>query len=163
MGWKNKEYLGIRDLVNPVDPVKKIIMPNYELIAHTADIGIRVKGSDLKEIFINAGSALFDILTDPEKVARSETMEIIVTADRVDDLMNFWLSELLQQFTVHQKLMAGLEVIAVSENKITARLSGESYDPKKHPIKTEIKAVTFHGLFVEKKNDTWQAQIIFDV
>ena len=138
-------------------------MENYELIAHTADIGIRVKGSDLKEIFTNAGSALFDILTDPEKVARSETIEITVTADRVDDLMNFWLSELLQQVTVHQKLMAGFDVIAVSEIKITARLSGESYDPKKHPIKTEIKAVTFHGLFVEKKNDTWQAQIIFDV
>ncbi|MEK7449405.1 MAG: archease [Planctomycetota bacterium] len=138
-------------------------MKNYEMISHTADIGILVRGKDLKSLFTNAGEALIDILTDRRKIALKETINITVNAERLDDLMNYWLSELLQHLTVKGKLLTRFEIDSISENKIVARVQGEPYDEKKHQIKTEIKAVTFHDLFVRQENNRWVAQVIFDV
>ena len=40
-------------------------MKDYELIEHTADVGIRISGNDLKELFIKAAQAMFDIICEP--------------------------------------------------------------------------------------------------
>ena len=37
---------------------------NYELIEHTADVGIRVKGDDLEGLFANAALAMFDVMAE---------------------------------------------------------------------------------------------------
>jgi SHS2 domain-containing protein len=42
-------------------------------------------------------------------------------------------------------------------------LTGESFNKTKHLIKTEIKAVTYSGLTVERVKAGWKARIIFDV
>ena len=39
-------------------------MLRYELIDHTADIGMRVFGTTLAELFENAGVALFELIAD---------------------------------------------------------------------------------------------------
>jgi len=38
-----------------------------------------------------------------------------------------------------------------------------SLDTEHHKVKREIKAVTYHQIFVDKVNDGWQARIIFDI
>jgi SHS2 domain-containing protein len=72
----------------------------YELIEHTADIGIRVKGKDLKELFKNAASAMFDIIAEKKPQATSHRLQatrIIVKqrADNLEELFINWLNELL--------------------------------------------------------------------
>jgi SHS2 domain-containing protein len=47
--------------------------------------------------------------------------------------------------------------------RLKAQLMGEPYNKKKHSIKTEIKAVTYSGLNVEKQKSGWRARVIFDV
>ncbi len=42
-------------------------LKNYELIEHTADIGIRVKGKDLNDLFKNSASAMFDIIAEKKE------------------------------------------------------------------------------------------------
>jgi SHS2 domain-containing protein len=51
----------------------------------------------------------------------------------------------------------------MKSGQIVAQLQGEPYDSDKHQLKTEIKAVTYHGLSVEKTVRGWKAKVIFDV
>jgi SHS2 domain-containing protein len=46
---------------------------------------------------------------------------------------------------------------------VFAEVSGETINPDRHTIFTEIKAVTFHGLRLEKSDNGWEAQIILDL
>ena len=43
-------------------------MKKYELIDHTADVGVKAFGNNLSECFENAAKAMFDIITDSSEV-----------------------------------------------------------------------------------------------
>jgi SHS2 domain-containing protein len=78
---------------------------NYELIEHTADIGIRVKGGDLKELFKNSALAMFDIIAEKKTENRSpcllagesQVKRLVIgqKADNLEELLVNWLNELL--------------------------------------------------------------------
>ena len=58
-------------------------MKKYETFDHTADVGIRVFGRTVEEVFVNAAYALFDQWTDLRKVREKITREMSVQgADR---------------------------------------------------------------------------------
>ena len=42
-------------------------MKNYEIIDHTADMGIKVYGKNLLALFLNAAEAMFDIIVETTK------------------------------------------------------------------------------------------------
>ena len=50
-----------------------------------------------------------------------------------------------------------------AEFSLTASFSGETYDPRRHAIATEIKAVTYHRAAVEKTTAGWRGIFIVDV
>ena len=70
----------------------------YEQFSHTADIGVRVFGKTLKELFENAAFAMFDILADLDGIKGSLTQEFELTAPNQEELLIAWLDELLYQF-----------------------------------------------------------------
>jgi len=51
----------------------------------------------------------------------------------------------------------------LSEQHLEADVSGEVFDPARHTIFTEIKAVTFHDLQLERDERGWKVEIIFDL
>ena len=40
---------------------------------------------------------------------------------------------------------------------------GEPYDPARHVLAHEVKAITYHELKVEKTADGWLAEVIVDI
>jgi SHS2 domain-containing protein len=52
---------------------------------------------------------------------------------------------------------------SISTTSVRATARGEKIDPARHVIQTEIKAVTYHGLYVREVENGWEAQVIFDV
>ena len=135
----------------------------YEYIEHTADIGIRVYGRELKELFANAARAFSDILVEPESIQPSLQKQVMVESRGWERLLVTWLSELLYLFEVDQWLFREYDILSLDENRLEAACRGEHYDPDRHEIKTGIKAVTYHQLSVQRVNDIWEATIIFDV
>ena len=147
---------------------------NYEFIDHTADLGILVFGDDLNELFINAANALSEILTDTSKVENIITKEINANGENFEQLMINWLHEVLYYYEVHTILLKTFDSININnptktnlntESLLTLKAlgSGEIFNPKKHVILTEIKAVTYHQIEVKVHNGKWQARIIFDL
>ncbi|MBW2566264.1 MAG: archease [Deltaproteobacteria bacterium] len=55
------------------------------------------------------------------------------------------------------------EVKRLKGNHVEAIARGEVLDPARHEIKTGIKAVTYHQLYVEESEGGWETQVIFDI
>jgi SHS2 domain-containing protein len=138
-------------------------MKRFEILDHTADIGVIVYGESLKALFENAGEVFFHLITDLRKVRRRIERRIDIGGESLDRLMVDWLSELLYLHDVENLLFKGFKVESVGEGGLKAVVKGETFQEGLHMIKTEVKAVTYHQIEVRKKNGGWRAQIIFDL
>jgi SHS2 domain-containing protein len=142
---------------------REAFMPDFEIIEHTADIGIVVRGADLAETFAAAARATFSLITDLERVQDILSREIEVTARGLELLLAEWLSELLFLFEVEHLLFCRFQVEHLDQGHLRARAYGEPFDPSRHRIHTEFKAVTHHLLSIEEGEDGYRAQVIFDI
>jgi len=138
-------------------------MKKYEIIDHTADIGLRAYGEDLKTLFANAASGMFSILADLKNVHPKRSLKIKVEAPNVEELFLSWLSELLYQYETKRIVFKEFLIDNLSQNSISATAQGEKLNLARHQLKTEIKAVTYHELKVQKIKDYWQGEVIFDI
>ena len=136
---------------------------NIQFLEHTADIGIKIKAPSLEQLFILAAEGMFEIIIPDRKVNSVEQIFINVDAMDIEELIINWLSELNFLFQTRQFLPAEFMTLKIKENTLSATVAGEQLDPVRHPVEIEIKAVTFHKLYVRQENDVWTAQIIFDI
>ncbi len=138
-------------------------MKEYELIEHTADVGVKAFGNDLSEAFAHAARGMFDIITDSSQIEGKGEYQIDLSADDLEQLLVDWLDELL--FLQGAKnLVFGEFKVNIDEHDCTlsAIVSGENFDKNKHQVGTEIKAVTYHMLEV-KQGDPCVVQVLFDI
>ncbi len=138
-------------------------MKRFEVLDHTADIGLIVYGDDLKALFENAGEAFFHLITDLKKVRRRVERRISIGEESLDRLMVDWLSELLYLHDVEHLLFKGFKVESVGEDGLKAIVKGEPFQEGVHVIKTEVKAVTYHRIEVRQEKGGWRAQVILDL
>jgi SHS2 domain-containing protein len=138
-------------------------MKRFELLDHTADIGLVVYGEDLKALFENAGEAFFHLVTDLRKVKRRVERRIEIKGESLERLMVDWLSELLYLHDVQHLLFKSFQVESVGQDGLRARVKGEPFQEGVHVIKTEVKAVTYHQIEVCQKKKGWKAQVILDL
>ncbi|HPD57561.1 MAG TPA: archease [Smithellaceae bacterium] len=138
-------------------------MKKYTLLDHTADIGIEAWGDTKEEALAATVEAMFDLIVDNESVAMRDEKKIIASGVDEDDMLMNLLREALYLFHGKSWLCKTCELLEMNEEKMSARLLGEPYDTKKHQLKMEIKAVTYHTLKIEKREQGWRARVIFDV
>jgi SHS2 domain-containing protein len=135
----------------------------YELIDHTADLGIHVFGSDPGDLFTTAALAMFDQIMDVKLLKGNDKHRIRVTGSDWADLMVNWLRELLYLWTVRELLVITVDISSISETKLSSDVVTHVFDAALHPIKNEIKAVTYHQIKVLRSATGWEAQVIFDI
>jgi SHS2 domain-containing protein len=135
----------------------------YEILEHTADVGIEARGASLRELFASAAEGMMSLLIDPAAVRAAEHREISLAADDFEGLLVDWLNELLVLLNADGFVPAGFNVTDVSEtHTLVADVTGEPVDPVRHRFRTDIKAATYHQVRVAK-NDEWRARVILDV
>lgn len=135
----------------------------YELFDHTADVGLRMRAGSLDELFAEAGRALFSVIVaNFDAVEPVQELPLRVEGDRHDDLLFDWLAELLYTFDTRRVLLCDFRV-SVDENGLEATAWGEPFDPDRHELDMEVKAITYHGLKVEQDGDGWLAEVIVDL
>ena len=135
----------------------------YRIFDHTADLGVEVTAASQEELYADAAIALFDLLTDPETVRSDASREVSIAGGDAADLLVNFLRELLDAYNHDGFLMKSCLVQEVNPRWLKALLRGESFDPARHRIEKEIKAVTYHQASVEKTEDGWLARVVFDV
>ncbi len=138
-------------------------MKKYDIIDHTADVGIKAYGKTLSEAFQNAGYGMFDIITDGSEIENTGQYDIELKADDLEQLLVDFLSELLFLNSA-KSLVFGFFKVSLDEKrkKLSANVFGEKFVFSKHKIGEEIKAVTYHMLEI-KKNKKYTVQVLFDI
>jgi SHS2 domain-containing protein len=134
----------------------------YEYFDHTADVGLRVRAGDRESLFADAGRGLSGLLVDRLPRER-EVVRSIELDGAADDLLLFdWLSELLYAFDTEQ-LVFGHFTVRLEGQHLSAEAAGRRVDPEHDRLLHEVKAVTYHGLKVERTASGWLAEVILDI
>lgn len=142
---------------------RSFMTSSFEPIEHTADVGYRLYAPTLAELFAVAGRALFDAITELDSIQPQFERKIEAEAGDVEALLVAWLSELNYRCITELEVYGEFAIEEISPNAVRATVRGEKIDPARHLIQTEIKAVTYHELYVRETENGWEAQAIFDV
>jgi len=134
----------------------------FDILDHTADVGIIAYGASLNQAFANAARGLFSIITDLDDVEEALSRDIEVTAPDQESLLVAWLNELIYRFDVENILFNRFDIAQLDSTRLKARAYGEKVDSSRHKLKTGVKATTYHMLKVEKTNG-YQVQVLFDI
>lgn len=135
----------------------------YKTFNHTADLGIEVYGEDQKQLFVNAGLALFDLITDIDKVEVKTSLSLTAEGINLEDLMVSWLRELLYLHQVKGYLFRDFAIHEISDKVLKAAVKGEKFDSRRHELIREIKAATYHQIKVVCEKGVWISRIVFDI
>lgn len=135
----------------------------YELFEHTADIGIRVRSAGLEGLFEDAARGLFSVIVaDLRTVRPVEEVCLRIQADGWDHLLFDWLTELLYTFETRRLLLSDFQV-HLESGGLKGLARGEPIDRARHRLEREVKAITYHGLRVEREQQGWVAELIVDI
>mgnify|MGYP000380343317 CR=1 FL=1 len=138
-------------------------MEKFEILDVAGDVGIRAFGASTEDLFIHAAMGMYSLITDTKFLKDHMSITVSAARDTLDGLLVAWLNELIFHFDAYGFVGKHIEIMHFSDNRIEARISGEEFDPERHEGKLLIKAATYHRLKVEKKDDVWEAEIIFDI
>ena len=137
-------------------------MQPFEVIEHTADVGIIAYGRSLEELFANAAVGMMSFLIDLASVRVIQQRTVSADADEREGLLIAWLNELLVLLNADGFVPGRFAVRDLTPTRLRAEVAGEPVDPARHLFHLDVKAATYHGLEI-KQDGLWQARVIFDV
>ena len=137
--------------------------PYYTLLNHTADLGIEIQGTDLKDLFKCAGKALMHLLIKINSAEKPTPMKISISGDDLEDLMVRWLGEILYLVEGKELVVTSIEIETLSPSMLEAVIDTAPFNPRIHELLMEIKAVTYHQIKVAERDGIWEARVIFDL
>lgn len=135
----------------------------YRILTRSSDLAIKVFGKSQPELFANSAFALFDLITDVDKVEVRDHLPLEVEGVDRDDLMVNWMRELLYLFQGSGYVLKEFKVHEAKETRVRAEVCGEKYDPDRHEIRREFRSVAYHQSRIEKTGEQWTAQVIFEL
>jgi len=139
----------------------------FEFLEHTADLYIAAYGKSLEEAFENAAYAMFEGMTDLEKV--QPKLEDTVEVEGYDEqaLLYNWLEALLVKFDIKGNLYSRFKIASIEETprglRLKATIWGEPFNSKKHLSKVGVKAVTYHQMEIRHAKDAVTVKFILDI
>jgi SHS2 domain-containing protein len=139
----------------------------FEYLEHTADVYVAAYGSSLEEAFENAALVTTEVMTDSKKIEPELCDEVELKSMDEKALLYNWIEELLYRFETENNLFSHFKVHKIREHEngvmLEAEMHGEVYDPERHPQKLGVKAITYHVMEIEKKQDKTTLKFILDV
>ncbi len=135
----------------------------HRFLPHTADIKVAFETDTLEALLVEATEVMRGLLAGTSPVELREERLVELECSDATELFLAYLKELLYLFAAHGFLVAAVEIDSVDETKLVARVRGEGLDAKRHEHQPEVKAVTRHDLAVERRGDSWYAEVVFDV
>ena len=137
---------------------------SWRLLDHTGDMAVLVRARTLRGLFDGAARALFGVILDLESVEeRTEVVVRVEGAVDAEDLLVRFLSELLFLHDARGWLFHRVRIEELETNRVTCVALGEAYDPRRHRVARQVKAVTYHGLRLLEGEGGWSARVVLDL
>jgi SHS2 domain-containing protein len=150
-------------------------MKKYEPLDISGDVGLKAYGGAIDEVFINAAVGMYSLITNINLIEEKKSIDISVERSSIEDLFVSWLNELIFHFDTYGFIgkrieiessefgVQSLEKHPTLTYKLSAKIYGEDFDSTRHESRLLIKAATYHKLRVQKINDIYEAEVIFDI
>lgn len=152
-----------RKLLGNVDHTAPELM-SYQIIGHTADVGIIATGDTFAEALAWVAHGMFSLITDGERLRPRQAVEVTVSSSDGETLVVDWLNELLYRYETEGFLPVEFDVsVQESASTLTAVCRGEAVDLTRHELRTSVKAATYHGLSVAHNDRGWEIHVVLDV
>jgi SHS2 domain-containing protein len=133
----------------------------FEILEHTADVGILARGSTLEEAFASAAEGLAELMGAWFPGQGHERPIEVQASDRAA-LLVAWMDELLYLHEAEDVVFGGFGVDGVGDRRLRARvLVAATGDRQLEDV--GIKAATYHRLRVQSDREGWLAQVYLDV
>lgn len=134
-----------------------------EYESHTADVLMRVTGSNMNELFGNCLRGMNNILKNGFCDAIDHyDVNISIKIKSIDNigLLIDFLSEALSQTYVQKSIFCKVNFNMLTARQLQAQIFGKRFDT----LEEEIKAVTYHGADIYKNGTGhWETKVIFDI
>jgi len=144
----------------------RFLMQPFEIIEHPADVGLKIRGPDLRSLFVNAANGLYSLMTETETLSgapQKEVHTLELAAAGSEDLLFEWLRELLFLFSARLWVLTSLRIVELSGTRLKADSHINFFDPARDEPRLEVKAVTYHQFYLRRTDTAWEAGVIFDI
>jgi SHS2 domain-containing protein len=132
----------------------------FEVLAHTADAGVRAWGPTRESLFVAVAEGLYALaLTKPAQPGQ-QAVSFRVAGENDEDLLVHFLRELL--FILDSRGLAAAELdLQFAPGSLDVR--GDFARVSSADRRREIKSPTYHQLQVRSAEGKWTTEIYFDL
>lgn len=136
-------------------------MTGFEILEHTADVGVRARGASPQEVFEQATRGLLEI-TGASRRGAGERVTIEVSANDLGGALVDWLEEVLYLQDARDSVVTSLRVESAGDSGARGWVE---IAPRGQELEgTAVKAITYHQLEVSEQADgTWMAVVYLDI
>jgi SHS2 domain-containing protein len=129
-----------------------------------ADAAFEAEAESIEELFQTCAQATFEVMADTKTIEHKHKENVELVGETLEELLFDWLAELIYLKDLKSMLFGKFEVKITQKDgyRLNASIWGEPADQKKHKVRVDVKAVTYHLLEVKKTNDKWTAKVILD-
>lgn len=134
----------------------------YEILEHTADIGIKITGTSISEIFWKAIHATADLLSGGIEIQPKIERSFSAKEENMETALVSILEEIIYFFE-KELFLPSVFSVNIENDQYQINLKGNIVSAEDIKNGTEIKAVTYHQLEIKEVGDEYEATVIFDV
>ena len=135
----------------------------FEIVAHTADVALVIRGRTMGELLTNAALALVHLTTAGSGVQATECRTIAVDSVDDDALLVDWLNELIYFMYAERIVYTEFIFPELTAGHVVARCCGWHLCPGSDQLRREVKAATHHMVHISSTPDGYSARVIVDV
>jgi len=135
-------------------------MKKFEFLKHTGDLKFQAHGKNLNEMFENCVLAVSSVFSRGKKIKDLRMKKISVSGKDYESLLYEFIDEIIYLFDASGFVASRAEV-KIEDKTIHAEIYGD--DTSNYDNLDAIKAPTYSEMYVKKKNDTWECQVVLDV
>ncbi len=130
-----------------------------------ADAAFQAEAESLAELFQICAQATFEVMADTKTIEHKCKEDVELVGQSLDELLFDWLAELIYLKDVKSMLFSKFDINIQKKDgyRLAASIWGEPVDQKKHRVRVDVKAVTYHLLEVKRIANKWTAKVILDI
>ena len=152
--------------------------PPYEILEHTADVGLKAYAPTLPELFVNAARGMLALAleppmapvpsgvegseVEPQEMRPSEFRKLSASGEDREELLVHFLSEILYAVDAEGWQFSEFRIQKLAATAIEAEGWGARAERSAHR-RVAVKAVTYHQVSVAQTSDGWEAVVYFDI
>ncbi len=132
-----------------------------------ADAVFEAWAPSLEGLMITAADATVNVMVEDLGTIRPLVHRTINLGPEAVDMLLYGLLQELVYFKDAEQLLLRVEKVRLASGpegySLTAEARGEKLDPGRHPLASDVKAVTLHRFSVTEADSGWRAFVILDI